>query len=196
MKNAIFIVLFLLIPMKSESAVKTKKEKPIDSTYFHLTKEDKLRFLDSLNKYRREIGSPELEYSFSHEELSSMRVNTIVNYVNEITYEECKTDFRKYLHYGFRKDFKTYNLRRLSSDTTFKWKGECVFICNKMEVFKGKDLVLELFNAWKSSEDHWNNMLDPDFKMVALDIKYKDGLIISVLNPFQLKKTDKKKKGT
>lgn len=197
MKNLslIVLVLFFIISEPLEARGKKKAIKEIDSTYFHLTKEDKLRFLDSLNKYRKELGSPELEYSFRHDDLPIMRINTIVNHINKVTYIVCRENMRKHLHYRFKKDIKKYDVEKLPKDTSFLHGGECVYAFNELNYYRGKDLVDELFHNWKDSEDHWKSMLDPKFRLITLGLQYKDGIIIGVLNSFTLQSTEETKKG-
>lgn len=184
--SIIVLVLFFIISEPLEAKGKKRVIKEIDSTYFNLTDKDKLRFLDSLNKYRRGVGSPELEYSFKHDDLPIMRINTIVKHINKVTYIVCKENMRKHLHYRFKKDIKKYDVEKLPKDTSFLHGGECVYAFNELNYYKGKDLVEELFHSWKSSEDHWKSMLDPDYKFIVLGLQYKDGVIIGVLNSFQL----------
>ncbi len=160
-----------------------------------ITAQDKLRFLDSLNKYRKMYGIHESKYSFTYEEISSIRISTLRKHIQEVTYEKCKDSVRKHLHYNFMEDFCKFNISNLPLDTKFGWKGECTYaVDNNYIILKKKDLVSELFTAWKESPDHWNNMLDPDFKYISLAFEYKDGLIISVLNSFELECINTEKK--
>jgi len=160
-----------------------------------ITTQDKLRFLDSLNKYRNMYGIPELKYSFKYEGISVNRIETIRTHIKKIGYEECRKDIRKHLHINFMEDFCKFNINTLPEDTTFTWKGECTLSVNNGYVLEKKlDIITEIFTAWKESQDHWCNMLDPDFKYIALAFEYKDGIIISVLNSFDLECTDVEKK--
>lgn len=156
-----------------------------------LTKEDKLRFLDSLNTYRKLVGSPESQYSFIYEKISTTRINTIRKYLKKISRKKCEANPRKYLHYNFDKDFNIFKLEEFKKDTTIGWHGECTY-ASFTNSFNKKDLVAELFNSWKSSKDHWNNMLDPDFKYITLELEFKDNLVIAVLNSFDFKLKKKK----
>lgn len=151
-----------------------------------LTKEDKLRFLDSLNKYRKIAGSPESQYSFTYEKISTIRINTLRKYLKTISLKKCEANPRKYLHYNFDKDFNLFKLKEFKKDTTIGWHGECTYALLTNNLNK-KDLVNELFNGWKSSKDHWNNMIDPDFKYITLELEFKDNLLIAVLNSFDFK---------
>ena len=176
-------------------AVTSAFAQPQFKTGNHITNEDKLRFLDSLNKYRKMYGIHESKYSFAYEEISSIRISTIRKHIKNIGYEECKKDIRKHLHYNFMEDFCKFNISDLPSDTKFGWKGECTISANNGYVIEKKfDIITEIFKAWKESQDHWCNMLDPDFKYITLAFEYKDGIIVSVLNSFDLECTDVEKK--
>lgn len=159
-----------------------------------LKQEDKLRFLDSLNTYRKLVGTHELHYSFTYEKISKIRTNTLRNYLKKISKKECEDNPRKYLHYNFDKDFDIFKLKEFKKDTTIGWHGECTYALFTNN-FDKKDLVSELFNSWKNSKDHWNNMLDSDFRYITLELEYKDNLVIAVLNSFDFKTKTKKRKG-
>lgn len=157
----------------------------------YLSVEDKCRFLDSLNKYRRFHGAPESKYSFEYEKISSIRIATIRKHIKDIGYEQFEMNPRKYLHFNFLEDFSTFNKFNLPKGISFGWKGECtISIKYNINYYKEKDIVSEIFSLWKNSEDHWKNMLDEDFNQITLSFQYEDGIIISVLNSFEINNTE------
>lgn len=181
MKQIIIIFLLAVTSAFAQSQFKTGDA---------ITTEDKLRFLDSLNKYRNMYGIPELKYSFKYESFSVNRIETIRNHIKKISYEECRKNLRKHLHINAMEDFCKFNIFNLPADTTFTWKGECTLSANNGYVLEKKlDIITEIFTAWKGSPDHWNNMLDPNFQYITLAFEYKDGIIISVLNSFDLERS-------
>ena len=82
-----------------------------------VTNEDKLRFLDSLNAYRLEIGSVPLQYSFQEDSLARLRVATIFKHVDSISESEYKSDYVAALHYKFKDDIRAYDKKNVHPDT-------------------------------------------------------------------------------
>lgn len=153
----------------------------------YLSNEDKCRFLDSLNKYRRFYGVTESKYSFEYEKISSIRIATLRKHIKDVGYEQCEINPRKHLHFNFLEDFSNFNKSNLPKNISFGWKGECtISIKYNINYFKERDIVSEIFSLWKNSEDHWKNMLDGDFNQITLSFQYEDGIIISVLNSFEI----------
>ena len=66
-----------------------------------ITREDKLRFLDSLNKYRTEAGVPALEYSFQEDSLSRMRTTTLFKHIDSISEETYNSYIMEHNHFNF-----------------------------------------------------------------------------------------------
>ena len=64
-----------------------------------ITTEDKLRFLDSVNKYRIEAGVAPLKYSFQEDSLARLRVNTLFNHAESLTEEEYQADFINFIYF-------------------------------------------------------------------------------------------------
>jgi hypothetical protein len=60
-----------------------------------ITTEDKLRFLDSLNKYRIEAGVQPLEYLFQEDSLARLRVSTIFRHIDSIGDQEWKKRYSR-----------------------------------------------------------------------------------------------------
>jgi hypothetical protein len=132
-----------------------------------ITTEDKLRFLDSLNKYRIEAGVQPLEYSFQEDSLARLRVGTIFRHIDSIGDQEWKKDIPEAQHYRFFEDIEQYDKINVHPDTVLSWQGECTARLSKLHNIK--DLVDELFHGWKNSKEHWKIMLDPRFNYIVLD---------------------------
>ena len=131
-----------------------------------ITTEDKLRFLDSLNKYRIEAGVPALEYSFQEDSLARLRVNTLLNHVETLSDEEYKSDWQNHLHFNLRKDIKAYDKSNVVIDSFINMYGECAA---RLSRFSDTDnMVDKLFQGWKNSKPHWELMLNPNYKTISL----------------------------
>lgn len=132
-----------------------------------ITKEDKMRFLDSVNKYRIEIGVPPLKYSFQEDSLARLRVMTIFRHIDSIGDVEWKKDIMEAQHYRFSEDIQQYDKNNVHPDTVLSWQGECTARIGKL--YKIEDLVDELFHGWKNSPAHWELMLDSTYEYMVLD---------------------------
>lgn len=132
-----------------------------------ITTEDKLRFLDSLNKYRIEAGAPPVKYSFQEDSLARLRVSTIFRHIDSIGDQDWKKDVLEAQHYRFFEDIQQYDKSNVHPDTVLSWQGECTARLSKL--YKIEDLVDELFHGWKNSPEHWKLMLDPKYEFIVLD---------------------------
>ena len=132
-----------------------------------ITREDKLRFLDSLNKYRLEAGVQPLEYSFQEDSLARLRTTTIFNHIDSISEEEYDSDWLEHLHYKFIEDVRKYDKQLVHKDTVLNWSAECSARLSRLSY--PDDLIDELFHGWKNSIEHWKVMLDPKFKYIVLN---------------------------
>lgn len=131
-----------------------------------ITKDDKLRFLDSLNSYRKEIGAIPLQYSFQEDSLARLRVATIFKHVDSISESEYKSDYVAALHYKFKDDIRAYDKKNVHPDTVLAFHGECSARLSKLSDID--DLVSELFQGWKNSPEHWKMMLDSKYQHMML----------------------------
>lgn len=131
-----------------------------------ITNTDKLRFLDSLNKYRIEAGVPALEYSFQEDSLAKLRVKTLFNHVDSLSEEEYKSDWQNHLHFNLRKDIKAYDKSNVVIDSFINMYGECAARLSRFN--ETEDLINELFQGWKNSKAHWELMLSPNYKTISL----------------------------
>jgi uncharacterized protein YkwD len=132
-----------------------------------ITTEDKLRFLDSLNKYRIEAGVPALEYSFKEDSLARLRTTTLFKHIDSISEETYNSDIMEHNHFNFLEDIKRYDKKNVHPDTVLNWSAECSARLNRLSY--PNDLIDELFHGWKNSKEHWKIMLDPRFKYIVLD---------------------------
>jgi uncharacterized protein YkwD len=128
--------------------------------------EDKLRFLDSLNKYRIEAGVPALEYSFQEDSLARLRVNTLFNHVESLSEEDYKSDWQNHLHFDLRKDIKAYDKSNVVIDSFINMYGECAARLSRFS--DTDDMANKLFQGWKNSKPHWELMLSPNYKTISL----------------------------
>ena len=157
MKNLILMILI------STSVFAQSKFKTGDV----ITTKDKLRFLDSLNKYRIEAGVQPLVYSFQEDSLARLRTTTIFNHVDSISEEEYTSDWLEHLHYKFIEDVRKYDKQLVHKDTVLNWSAECSARLSRFSY--PDDLIDELFHGWKNSKEHWKVMLDPKFKYIVLN---------------------------
>jgi uncharacterized protein YkwD len=132
-----------------------------------ITTQDKLRFLDSLNKYRILAGVEPLEYSFQEDSLAKLRTETIFKHIDSISEEEYKSDWMEHQHHRFIEDVRRYDKSNIHKDTVINWSAECSARISKLN--NPDDLVDELFQGWKNSKAHWKMMLEPKFKYIVLD---------------------------
>jgi len=132
-----------------------------------ITTEDKLRFLDSLNKYRELAGVKPLKYSFRQDTLAAMRTETIFNHIESVTEEEYKSNWLEHLHFNLRDDIKKFDKKHIPIDSFINMYGECSARLSKLN--SSEDLVSELFNGWKNSKLHWECMLNPNYEYIALN---------------------------
>lgn len=132
-----------------------------------ITSEDKLRFLDSLNKYRIAAGVPALEYSFQEDSLAKLRTKTLFKHIDSISEETYNSDVMEHNHFNFIEDVLNYEKQHIHIDTVVNWSAECSARLNKL--YQVHDMVDELFHGWKNSSEHWKIMLDARFKYIVLD---------------------------
>ena len=152
-----------------------------------ITNEDKLRFLDSVNKYRIEAGVKPLEYSLRQDILASIRIETILNRIENITETEYKSEILNHMHFNLRKDVVDFETNHIPLDSFIQIYGECSARLSKLSTHD--DLVSTLFNGWKNSKEHWKIMLDSSYEYISLnwfldnkkDVKFRKGTIASLV---------------
>lgn len=132
-----------------------------------ITTEDKLRFLDSVNKYRILAGVPPLKYSFQDDSLARLRVKTLFNNAESLTEEEYQSDWQNHGHFNLRKDIKDFDRNNVPIDSFIQMYGECSAKLSKL--IEPDDLISQLFDGWKNSKlGHWDLMLSPDYETLSL----------------------------
>lgn len=175
MKNFIIILFLLASSVVAQSAVNTNRI---------IVLEDKVRLLDSLNKYRVMAGLSEFTYSFEYEELSRQRTESVKNHLDTLPKIEFLKNSRKALHFNFKKDICEFNSVNLPNSVKFGLKGECSAVIPSFTEYE--ECVAEFFNGWKNSEEHWNAIMNSEFKYITVDwVETKNG-IVACLNLFYL----------
>jgi uncharacterized protein YkwD len=129
---------------------------------------DKLRFLDSINKYRVKKGIAPLTYSFQDDKLAKIRVRSIYKHIDSISDAEYKLNYLEHLHYKFEKNLISYDNKYINKDSIITASGECVAHLGKMNLIVRTDLVNTIFQGWKNSPAHWKEMMCPDYTYMVL----------------------------
>lgn len=147
---------------------------------------DKLRFLDSINKYRIEKGIAPVTYSFHDDKLAKFRVKTIFKHIDSINEQEYQKNPVYHLHYNFEKNVRSYENKYVPMDSVITRGGECSARYDKrLPVF---DIVKDVFEGWKNSPEHWAQMMNPDFTYIVLawyvdkrDYEKQKGTVVSLV---------------
>lgn len=170
------VALFLFASvMVAKSAVNTNRI---------ISLEDKMSLLDSLNKYRVMAGLPEFTYSFEYEALSQQRTESVKNHLDTLSKDGFLSNSRKALHFNFKRDICEFNSVNLPNTIKFGLKGECSAVIPSYTEYE--ECVKDFFTGWKNSEDHWNAIMNGEFKYITVDwIETKNG-IVACLNLFYL----------
>lgn len=152
-----------------------------------LTPADKLRFLDSLNYYRAEYGSPPLCYSFQEDSLARLRVATIYHHIDSLENASITFDIMEALHFRYDEDIRAYDKNNVHPDTVLAWQGEC---SARLSRFKASnDWTNELFQGWKKSPAHWEMLMDSKYEHAIIHLysdteryfKFRKGSFASLL---------------
>jgi uncharacterized protein YkwD len=184
MKKLFMILVILFGLLNYEYSFSTTE---YDKSENYITKQDKLRFLDSLNKYRELAGVKPLKYSFRQDTLASMRTETIFNHIDSISEDNYQSEILGHMHFNLRQDIKRFDKSHIPADSFIQMYGECSARLSKLNLCK--DLVSELFNGWKNSKEHWEIMLDPNYEYISLNwfidnqrhIRLRKGTIASLV---------------
>jgi uncharacterized protein YkwD len=129
---------------------------------------DKLRFLDSINKYRVKKGIAPLTYSFQDDKLARIRVRSIYKHIDSISDAEYKLNYLEHLHYKFEKNLISYDNKYINKDSIITAAGECAAGLPKSTLIVRTDLVNTIFQGWKNSPAHWKEMMCPDYTYMVL----------------------------
>lgn len=178
MKKLIVILILLVTPLFAQ------KQKENFKKVF--TQNEKMMFLDSVNKYRIKKGIHPVSYFPDAERLSNLRIKTVHKHVKEVfkqkTIEEFFEDKLEHLHYNIVWDFHSFkfHLKEQKKDYMFN-PAECIAL-----FFQKEDNMVEaLFNGWKGSPSHWNGMMDESYDNIALEMKETDQGLIGCLILFE-----------
>jgi uncharacterized protein YkwD len=144
------------------------KSKVSNLTNDTIRPEDKLRFLDSVNKYRIQKGVAPLVYSFHDDKLARYRVKTIYKHIDSISDQEYLSNYMTHLHYKFEKNLIAYDNKYIHRDSIITAAGECVARLDKMSLIVRSNLVNNIFQGWKNSQAHWKEMMCPDYTYIVL----------------------------
>ena len=144
------------------------KSKVSNLTNDTIRPEDKLRFLDSVNKYRIQKGIAPLKYSFHDDRLAKIRVRTIYKHVDTLSDEEYKSNYLQHLHYKFEKNLIGYENKYVPMDSVITAAGECAAGLPKITFIIRTDMVNKIFQGWKNSPAHWKEMMCPDYTYIVL----------------------------
>jgi uncharacterized protein YkwD len=150
---------------------------------------DKLRFLDSVNKYRVQKGIAPLKYSFHDDRLAKIRVRTVYKHIDSISDEEYKSNYLQHLHYKFEKNLIGYENKYVPMDSVITAAGECAAGLPKITFIIRTDMVNKIFQGWKNSPAHWKEMMCPDYTYIVLhwhidkkrDYDLQKGAIVSLV---------------
>jgi hypothetical protein len=132
---------------------------------------DKLRFLDSINKYRVKKGIAPVIYSFHDDKLGRIRVKSIFKHIDSITVEQYTSNPVTHLHWNFERDVRRYEKKYVPMDSVITRGGECSAYLGILSVLIKRDRVKDLFEGWKGSPPHWAQMMNPDFTHIVLSWK-------------------------
>jgi hypothetical protein len=159
MKEFLIFAIFLIT---SNLYAQSEFESP-----YLFTKEQKIEFLDSLNKYRDSLGVPKVQYSFQEDSLSRLRISSIFNHIDSIGEEEYKKDIIENQHHNWKQDWDNYDKNNVDSDTVLSEYAECTARLSRL--YNSDDLVTRLFKGWKNSPAHWKEMMNPKYQYITLD---------------------------
>jgi hypothetical protein len=144
-----------------------------------ISEDDKVRIVDSINKYRRNSGLNDVVYLHELDTLAKLRTNTIFGHIDTLTEEVISANPIKQLHFGADNDINRFIVENLPEDTSFSYVSECS--ARLTYSMKSKDLISTLFKGWKLSPEHWKSIMDPEFKYVSLYWKKGDKFLIASL---------------
>jgi hypothetical protein len=130
-----------------------------------ITSFDKLRLLDSINRYRALKDIPLLSYSFQEDSLARLRISTIYNHVDSIGEVEFRKNVIEHQHYNWEADWYSYDKKNVHPDTVLSYYAECTARLHKL--VEVDDMVDNLFNGWKNSPEHWEAMMDSKYEYIT-----------------------------
>lgn len=151
--------------------------------------QEKMILLDSINKYREEIGLKKLKYSIDGEKLANIRVNTIYNSIKNMDSSKFVNNYKTELHTGLYEDYLDFNTKlELYGNYKMPFVLENVIFIPK----KINDMIVKCFHGWKGSKGHWEAMMSESVDHISLASDSGEiGVVVSLI---LFDKFDKKKK--
>lgn len=182
-KVCIKIVVFLALSLLGLSNVSATVSKDLISI------QEKMILLDSINKYREEVGLKKLKYSVDGEKLANIRVETIYNNIKNMDSSKFVNSYKTQLHAGLYEDYLDFNTK-LELYGNYKMPivlENVIFIPKKIN-----DMIVKCFHGWKGSEGHWEAMMSESVDHISLASGSGEiGVVVSLI---LFDKFDKKKK--
>jgi uncharacterized protein YkwD len=152
--------------------------------------QEKLVLLDSINKYRNELGLKNLQYSVEVEKLAKIRTKTISNHLKSIDQSEYVKNYIPHLHYGFFEDCLDFKTRLDLYNNKFTITRPMENVCHLTT--KSNNLINISFKGWKNSPSHWEGMMSEGIDHIS--VHYEESDIGIVANMILFKRFPKTKK--
>jgi hypothetical protein len=145
--------------------------------------QQKLILLDSINKYRMELGLNKLKYSEEVENLCKIRTKTISNHIKSIDFDEYKKNFGSHLHKGFYLDYLDFNTKLQLYSSKFTITRPTENVCHIPQKSENISSIVNLsFKGWKNSPDHWDGMMEEGIDHISLDFRETEiGIIADMI---------------
>ena len=152
---------------------------------------EKMILLDSINKYRTDIGLKELKYSVEGEKLANIRVSTIYYHIKNTDSLDLVKNYKNHLHKGLYDDYLDFNTKlELYGNYKMPIILENVIYSYSQKVLN--DFIVNCFHGWKSSKGHWEAMMSEGIDHISLASgSGENGIVVNLI---LFDKFDKKKK--
>lgn len=188
MKYSLLVTLLMLFTSSLSSTERKQKSAYVVSI------SDKISSVDSINKYRNELGLEPLTYDVETEKLSIIRTSSIYTHLKSLESlepDEFKKNISKHLHFQSHYDQLSFHIKlvRSKSKYTMPFAMENVaFLGGYMD-----SVHLIMFKGWKNSSEHWDAMMSSSVHSITMDFKNTDIGIIG--NMILFSKFMKKRNG-
>ena len=136
---------------------------------------DKLSIVDSINKYRNGLGLEPLAYDVYIEKLPIIRTTSIYTHLKTLKSfesDEFKKNISKHLHVHFHYDQVSFRIKLLRS----KSKYTMPFAMENISFLVGHadNVHLIMFEGWKNSPGHWNDMMSSSVNSITMNFVSTD----------------------
>jgi hypothetical protein len=136
---------------------------------------DKLSIVDSINKYRNELGLEPLAYDVDMEKLPITRTSSIYAHLKSLESlesDEFKKNISKHLHFQFHYDQLSFHIKLVRS----KSKYTMPFAMENVAFLVGHadNVHLIMFEGWKNSPGHWNAMMSSSVNFITMNFASTD----------------------